>query len=110
MKLFLKYQEIILRVGGGLLLLTGFIIHFWVVPPKGMSENERASANLARIEASVSGSSKNLQANKKADTSHFIKKLKETQKKQLEYLTIVSMVLGSLSLGYSFVKRKKRES
>ncbi len=107
MEYFLKHQTVILRVVGGLFILVGFVVHFWVVPPKGVSKNDLAAANLARMEASVSGSSK--KASSKKDESRFLNELKEKQKKQLEYLTIFVMVLGALSLGSSFIKRKESD-
>ena len=75
------------------------------MPQEVISENDRATANLARMEASVVGGSSKTEK-KKVDKRHFLKKLKETQKKQFEYLTILAMVLGSASLGYSFLRKK----
>jgi len=106
---FLKHQQIILRTAGALFLLIGFVIHFWVVPQKGVSKNDRAAANLARMEASVAGSSTPKAAKKKSDTSKFLKELKKTQEQQVEYLTIIIMILGAGSLGYSFIKKKDEE-
>jgi len=108
MEYFLKHQQTILRTVGVLFLLLGFIIHFWVVPQKGLSQNERAAANLARMEASVTGSSSKT-LKKKSDTSKFLKKLKDTQEKQMEYITIFVMLLGAGSLGYSFIKKRDEE-
>ncbi|MEA2073721.1 MAG: hypothetical protein U9O86_09065 [Campylobacterota bacterium] len=108
MEYFLKHQTVILRVVGGLFILVGFVVHFWVVPPKGISKNDLAAANLARMEASVAGSNKK-QSSSKKDESTFLNELKEKQKKQLEYLTIIIMVLGALSLGSSFIKKKERD-
>ena len=107
MEYFLKHKEVILRTLGALLLLLGFVIHFWIVPQKGVNENELAAANLARIEASVKGSSSPQEAKKRADTSKFLQKLKSQQEKQMEYLTIVTMLLGAGALGYSFVKKRE---
>ena len=107
MEYFLKHQQTILRTIGALFLLVGFVIHFWVVPQKGLSKNDRAAANLARMEASVSGGSSKKE--KKSDTSKFLKELKKTQEQQVEYLTIIIMILGAGSLGYSFIKKKDEE-
>jgi len=106
---FLKHQQTILRTIGALFLLVGFVIHFWVVPQKGLSQNDRAAANLARMEASVAGASSAKATKKKSDSTKFLKKLKDTQKKQMEYLTIIIMILGAGSLGYSFIKKKDEE-
>ena len=106
MEYFLKHREVILRTLGALLLLVGFVIHFWVVPQKGVSENDIAAANLARMEASVQGSSTTKKAKQKPDSSQFLKKLKTQQEKQMQYLTILTMLLGAGALAYSFVKRR----
>ena len=106
MEFFLKHKTVIFRTLGVVFLLTGFLIKFWVMPQEAVSQNDRAAANLARIEASVAGVS-HKSAKKKVDNTHFLKKLKDTQKKQLEYLTILAMILGSISLGYSFVGKSK---
>jgi len=107
MEYFLKYQQAILRVGGGIFLLLGFVIHFWSVPQEGMSQNQRAAANIARMEANVQGKSTAKSGKSKADSSKFLKELKEQQAKQIEYFTILAMLLGVGSLGYSFIKKKE---
>lgn len=103
MQFFLEYQKIILRVGGGLFLLTAIAMHFWYKPQAVLSENEAAAANVARMEASVAGKSTTKSQHK--DSSSYMQHLKETKKKQLEYLAILLIVLGAGALGYSFVKR-----
>ena len=104
MEFFLKYKIVILRSLGALMLVIGFTIHFWVTPKKGFSENDRAAANVARMEAKVKGRA-NATKKAKSDHSKFMDKLKNTQEKQMQYLTIFSMLLGALFLGYSFIKR-----
>jgi len=103
---FLKYKEVILRSCGVFLLLLGFVIHFWSVPQKEISQNELAAVNLARMEASVNGG---LSQKKKSkpDVSQVISALKAQQEKQREYLTILSMILGVSSLAFSFLKKKQ---
>lgn len=105
MEFILNYKQVIVRSIGILLLVLGFATHFWVTPKEGMSQNELAMANLARMEASVSGSSKsNKQA--KPDASHYTKAFENTQKKQVEYMTILVMIMGIGLLGYSFISKK----
>lgn len=108
MAYFLKHQQVILRSLGALLLLVGFVIHFWTIPQKGVSQNDRAAANLARMEASVKGSSTAQITKSKPDSSKFLDELKGQQEKQVEYFTILIMLLGIGSLGYSFLKKKER--
>ena len=107
MEFILKYRVKLMRIAGVVLLLLGFVINFWDTPKSGMSKNELAAINLARMEASVSGKS-NTKIKKKTDSSSFVKALESTQKKQLKYLTILVMLLGFLSLAFSFIKKDKR--
>ncbi len=75
-----------------------------------VSQNERAAANLARMDASVQGQGSPKPSETKADSSKFLKELKGQQAKQIEYLTILVMILGIGSLGYSFIKKKEQEA
>ena len=110
MEFFLKHKIVILRSVGALMLVVGFAIHFWTVPQKGLSANEKAAANIARMESKMapkgSGSNK---TSKKNDAS-FLKELKKTQAKQLQYLTIIAMILGVGSLGYTFLPKKEEKA
>jgi len=103
-----KYKKEIFRSIGGLLFVIGFVVHFWITPQKGVSENEIAAANLARMEASVQGKS-TTKAKKKPDPSHIAKALKATRQKQMEYMTIFSMILGALFLLGSFIKKSDKK-
>ena len=107
MNLFFKNKIVIFRVIGVLFLLFGTLIHFWKVPEATLSQNERAAMNLARMEASLSASNSSLRSESKKSTSVYMKDLKKTQEKQLEYLTILVMFIGAISLGYSFIKREE---
>ncbi len=101
-----KYQIILLRSVGGFIVLLAFVIHFWSTPKKGVSENERAAANVARMEAQVTGvssSSKSAQPKK----SPFLKAFESKREKQMQYLSILVMLLGLGFFVYSFVKPKE---
>lgn len=107
MNFFLKHKIVILRSIGAFFLIVGFVVHFWAMPKTvAVSANDVAAANVARMEASVSGHTK---SNKKTkpNMSHISKSLMNTQQKQLEYLTIFAMIFGVLFLAYSFVKKEK---
>jgi hypothetical protein len=105
MEFFKQHQTIIFRSVGAFMLLLGFVIHFWATPKDGISANERAAANVARMEAQVKGSAMNGPKQKKADSSKFLEKLKTQQAKQLEYLTVLIVLLGIGSLVFSFLKK-----
>ena len=105
MEFFLKNQKLIFRVLGSILLLVGFVLYFWQTPKQGISENDRAAANVARMEAKVKDtSSKSLK--KASESSKFLDKLKETQEKQVEYALVLAMIFGVGFLGYSFIKKE----
>ncbi|WP_434637503.1 hypothetical protein MLC35_01700 [Sulfurimonas sp. NW7] len=106
MEFFLKHKIVILRSVGIFMFFIGFAVHFWTTPKIAMSANEVAAANVARIEASVSG---HLPGVKKAkpDIATFRESLVSAQQQQKKYLTIFAMLLGVLFLGYSFIKKEQ---
>lgn len=87
------------------MLLIGFVVHFWMTPEEGVSKNDLAAANVARMEAIVSGNGAATSQSKK-DASHYVDAIEKTQKEQMRYLTIIVMVLGAGFLGYSFIQKK----
>ncbi len=89
------------------MLVIGFAIHFWVTPKEGLSENDKAAARVARMEAQVKGSSSKSSKSSKQDTSKFLEELKSTQAKQMQYMTILAMLFGVGFLGYSFISKKE---
>ena len=106
MEFFLQHKIVIFRSLGALMLVIGFAAHFWVTPKKGLSENDKAAANVARMEAKIRGAS-SAAKKVKPDHSKLMDKLKNTQDKQLQYLTISSMFIGILFLGFSFFKKEE---
>ena len=105
MEFFLKNQKIIFRIIGTILFLVGFALYFWTTPKQGISENERAAANVARMEAKVKGSSSK-SVKQTPDSSKFLDKLKDTQEKQVQYALVLAMLFGAGFLGYSFLKKE----
>ena len=91
------------------MLVVGFVVHFWTTPKEVLTQNQKAAANVARMEAKVAGGSSSSKATTKKDDSKFMSKMKDTQAAQLRYLTIVAMMLGVGFLGFSFVKPKEDE-
>lgn len=106
MDFFFKHKIILLRTVGALALVIGFAVHFWVMPKEGISENEMAAANLARLERQVKGSGGS-QKSSQRDNSRYLEKLRSQQEKQIRYLTILAMLLGVGFLGYSFLPKKE---
>ena len=88
------------------MLLIGFVVHFWTTPKEGLTQNEIAARNVARMEASSSGGSSTSNQPYKQDRSKYLKEFKNTKAKQMQYLTIITMILGVGFLGYSFIKPK----
>ena len=110
MEFFLKHKTVIMRSLGALMLVIGFAIHFWTTPKEGISANDRAAANVARMEAKAKGQSSAQSKSSKKSDSKFLDELKNTQAKQMQYLTIIAMILGVGFLGYSFMPKKEQES
>ncbi|MDY0233318.1 MAG: hypothetical protein RBS11_04705 [Sulfurimonas sp.] len=105
---FKKHKIVLFRAVGTLMILIGFIVHFWLTPKEAYIENELAALNVARMEAMVHGASSS-GASKKAqpDASKYVEELKNFQAKQVQYFTIMSMVFGVGILGYSFVRKRE---
>jgi hypothetical protein len=106
LEILVQYKKPLIRTLGALLLLIGFVIHFWVTPKEGLSEIEIAAANVARMEASVSGKSTSTKT-QSTGTAPFFEEFKSTREKQMQYLTIIVMVLGAGFLLYSFFQKEK---
>ncbi|MFT7860385.1 MAG: hypothetical protein ABXS93_05540 [Sulfurimonas sp.] len=108
MEFFLKHQKTIFRALGGFLLILGLVLYFWAAPQKEFTENEKAAANLARMEASVSSSSSSVSTAQKPKHSKISQAMVETRKKQLRMLMIMVMVFGAGFLVYSFLKKEEK--
>ncbi|HEY9203469.1 hypothetical protein [Sulfurimonas sp.] len=109
-EIFKKYKIIIFRTAGAVMLVVGFALYFWISPKEVATENEIAAANVARMEASVRGISSSTKQRQEPAASKFVEELKNAQKKQIQYMTILSMVFGALFLGYSFISKPKSDS
>lgn len=109
-EIFLKYRVVVFRVFGGLLLVVGFVVHFWATPKEvALSENEIAAMNVARMETSVASATSSAKESVKPDASKFVEELKNAQEKQVEHMTILAMAFGTGFLIYSFIGRGKKE-
>lgn len=106
MDFFLKYKIIILRTLGILMLVVSLAVYFWSTPKEGLSANDRAAANVARMEAKAAGKS-SVGSSAKKDDSKFLEDLKNKQTQQAQYLVIIIMLFGIGFLGYSFVPKKE---
>lgn len=110
LEFFLKHQKIIIRSLGAIMLLVGFVIHFWLTPKQGLSKSELAAANVARMEASVAGTGSSSVKEPKSSSTHIMKAFEEQQRKQMQYFTIIVMALGIGALGYSFIKKEDSQA
>lgn len=83
-------------------LVMALVLLFWAQPKEGMSEEEKAAANVARMEAIASGTSQK----KASQPPSFMKDYKETQKTQLRVFLILMVICGSGFLLYGFLKKE----
>ena len=107
MDFFNKYQTIIFRSVGAFMFVLAFVIFFWTTPKEGLSENEKAAQNVARMEARMTGGSSSKTSASTPKHSPIMKSYKDTQAKQMRYALIIAMILGAGFLGYSFVKKEE---
>ena len=106
MEFFKQHQTMILRIAGGSILFIALVVHFWLNPKQGVSENEKAAANVARMEAKVQGVGVAKQQ-KKPDISPFAQALKAKQKQHIQYMFILAMIVGGGVFLYSFIAKKE---
>lgn len=78
------------------------VLLFWSQPKEGMSEDEKAAANVARMEAQVSGSSQK----EASQPPSFMKEYKQTQEAQLRVFLIFMVISGAGFLVYGFLKKE----
>ncbi len=78
------------------------VLLFWAQPKEGMSEEEKAAANVARMEALASGKSQK----KASQPPSFMKEYRETQKTQLRIFLILMVISGTGFLVYGFLKKE----
>lgn len=90
------------------MIVFGLGVQFWTTPKEGVLESEIAAANVARMEASVAGSSSSKTAAKPSGAK-FVEEFKNAQEQQARYATIILIFLGVGFLGYSFIKKKEPE-
>ncbi len=86
---------------GANFLLMALVLLFWSQPKEGLSENEKAAANVARMEAKASGTSQQ----KASQPPSFMKEYRETQKTQLRVFLIIMVISGAGFLAYGFFKK-----
>lgn len=79
------------------------IVLFWSQPKEGLSENERAAANVARMEARTSGKA----AGKPSGSDlNFMDKHRQKQQQQLRITLILMSLCGAGFLAYGFLKKE----
>ena len=106
-EIFQKYKLLIFRSLGALMLIVGVVAFFWSAPKEGISENEIAAANVARMEASVRGGTSTTKQEPSA--SKIVEELKNAQEAQIQYFTILTIAFGAIFLGYSFLSKNDSE-
>jgi hypothetical protein len=105
-EIFLKHKTVIFRSIGAIVLVLGFASYFWVTPKKVYTQNEIAAANVARMEAQVRLTTNAAVKKPKPSSAEILEHLKNTQKAQARYMSIIAMILGVGFLGYSFLGKK----
>lgn len=98
-----KNKKVALKITGANFLLMALVLLFWAQPKEGMSANEKAAANSARMEAQVSGNSK-----KPASSADDVRQAhEEYQKGQVQIFLILMVVCGVGFLGYGFFTKEE---
>lgn len=95
-----KNQKLAYKITGANFLLMALVLLFWSQPKAGLSENEKAAANVARMEAKTKGRVSSSAA------GNIMKEHHESQKKQLRIFLIIMTISGAAFLGYGFLKKE----
>ncbi len=91
---------------GILLIVASAVWLYWDMSKSAVSDEEaRAAANVARMEARMSGQSAS-SSQKAPEKPIFMDTYKAKQKEQLQYAIIIMMIAGMGFVGYSLFKRK----
>lgn len=90
------------KITGVNFLLMALVLLFWSQPKAGLSENERAAANVARMEAKAKSQS----GTESLKLPNYMQEHQETQKKQLRIFLIIMVIAGAGFLGYGFLKKE----
>jgi len=95
-----KNQKLAFKVTGVNFLLMALVLLFWSQPKAALSENEKAAANVARMEAKAKGNTAS------SPTGNIMQEHHESQKKQLRIVLIIMTISGAAFLGYGFLKKE----
>ena len=95
-------KKVASKIMGVNFLVMALVLLFWSQPKEGMSEDEKAAANVARMEAQASDNSQK----KVSQSPSFMKDYKQTQKTQLRVFLIFMVISGTGFLVYGFLKKE----
>jgi Na+/H+ antiporter NhaC len=95
-----KNQKLAFKVTGVNFLLMALVLLFWSQPKMVLSENEKAAANVARMESKAKGNSA------PSSTGNIMQEHHQSQKKQLRIFLIIMTISGAVLLGYGFLKKE----
>ncbi len=99
---FKRNKKLAYKITGVNFLLMALVLLFWSQPKESFSENEKAAANVARMEAQASSAG----GSKPSAPPNFMQEHQETQKKQLRIFLIIMVIAGAGFLGYGFLKKE----
>ncbi|MEA2100724.1 MAG: hypothetical protein U9P72_11415 [Campylobacterota bacterium] len=106
MEFFRKNKIIVTRVIGSLMFLIGFSVYIWSLTGQTLDANQRAMANIARMEAGAKAGVFNTKISDVQNGGNFLQQVRDVQKNNTKNLTLVAMVLGAILLWYSFFSMK----
>ncbi len=98
-----KNQKLAAKITGVNFLLMTLVMLFWAQPKTGLSDEEKAAANVARMEARVSGSNKQVSGKSNLD---IMKEHRQKQQQQLRITLIIMSMCGAGFLAYGFLKKE----
>jgi septal ring-binding cell division protein DamX len=100
---FKKNKKLAFKLIGINFLLVTVIMLFWNAPKESLSENEKAAANVTRMEAQVAGTQTAIQP----ASMNLMKKHMKKQKEQLRILLVLMVIAGAGFVLYGFLKKEE---
>lgn len=95
---------------GILLLVVSVAMLFWDNSGSATAEEERAAANVARMEARAKARMNGQPLPKEEPKPIFHERLKKRQEEQLRYALILMVIFGVGFVGYGYFRKEEKKS
>jgi len=103
-----QHSILITRVIGSALLFLSIALQVWTFSTPKLTANQRAEANIARMEASAKAAIFNTKMSEAKGGTNFLQQVRDVQKENTMNITIIALILGVFFLSFGFSNKKKK--